>query len=306
MTFTVIARDPATGDLGIATTTHAFGVGPVADHTRPGVGVVATQSFVEVSYGPQGLDLIEAGVPVQEALEKLLAVDEAREIRQVALMDAAGNVAHFTGRQCVPSCGAVVGDGAIAIGNMLATDDVLPSTLAAVTGDGDFAERLLGALDAGQAAGGDARGTMSAALRIISAERPAGSWLGTSLDLRVDFAVDPLAGLRRDLAVKRAYDIFFGAVFAPGLVTGSDAVTGDELEAALAALAGAQRTLGADREATLWQAVLLLRADRRADGIALAADVLRTRPAFARFVDGLHEIGTIDLGSDEILREATR
>ena len=131
MTFSLLARDAATGQLGLATATHAYGVGPVADHTRPGVGVIATQSFVEVSYGPRGLDLLEQGVPAAEALAKLLAEDEDSDIRQVAYLDTTGSIAEHTGSRCVPSCGSVVDGSTIAIGNMLDNDGVLPAMVEA-------------------------------------------------------------------------------------------------------------------------------------------------------------------------------
>jgi uncharacterized Ntn-hydrolase superfamily protein len=308
VTWTIIAKEPETGQLGIATTTHAFGVGPIADWPRAGVGVVATQSFVEVSYGPLGLDLIEQGVPVQEGLDRLLAADEDREIRQVAFFGLGGDIAHFTGAKCVPFCGAVTGDKTIVIGNMLVGEEVITATLAAYesSSSATFGERLLDALDAGQAAGGDARGRMSAGLRIVAPDKPAQPWRGTLLDLRVDFSAQPLVQLRRDLAVSQAYDFFFNSVFGPGLVTGPEPVTGDALEEALGSLGDAQQILGTDREATIWQGVLLLRAGRTDEGCALIADALGVRPEFARFVDGLNTIGTIPLDSTAILRKAQR
>jgi uncharacterized Ntn-hydrolase superfamily protein len=308
MTWTIIAKDPATAQLGIATTTHAFGVGPIADWPQAGVGVVATQSFVEISYGPLGLELLEQGVPVRDGLDQLLAADEHREIRQVAFFDLAGEVAHFTGAKCAPFCGAVTGDKVIVIGNMLAGEAVVAATLAAYESStsATFAERLLDALDAGQAAGGDARGSMSAGLRIVAPDKPVQPWLGTLLDLRVDFAAEPLVALRRDHAISRAYDIFFGSVFGPGLITGPEPIVGAALEEALHSLGDAQQILGSDREATIWQGVLLLRAGRSDEGCALIATALEARPEFATFLDGLHANGTIALDSTAILGKAQR
>ncbi len=307
MTYSIVAKDPETGQIGMATTTHAFGVGMVADWLRAGVGAVATQSFVEVSYGPLGLDLLEQGVPVDEALDRLRADDEDREIRQVALLDLAGNVAHFTGSKCVPSCGAVVGDRAVAVGNMLASDEVLPATLAAYeSGSGTFADRLLDALDAGQAAGGDARGRMSAALKIVAAEKAVEPWKGTLLELYVNFSPAPLVQLRRDLQVSRAYEIFFGSVFAPGIVTGDVPVTGDALERNLSGLDDAQAILGDDPEPTVWRGVLLVRAGLIDEACQRIASALDIRPEFAHFIDGLHQNGTIDLDTTAILQKAGR
>jgi uncharacterized Ntn-hydrolase superfamily protein len=307
MTFSLLARDETTGQLGLATATHAYGVGPVADHTRPGVAVIATQSFVEVSYGPRGLDLIEKGMAPEDALTQLLAEDADSDIRQVAYLDTAGAVAEHTGARCVPSCGSVVDGSVVAIGNMLADDGVLPAMVEGFrTADGDLADRLLAGLAAGDHAGGDVRGRMSAALRVVAGERPAEPWQGTLVDLRVDLDPAPIDRLRESLRIHRAYGIFFESVFAPGLVTGPEPVRGEELERALAGLERTQRELGDDLEPTLWQGVLLLRAGREDEGSALVARCIAARPEFARFVDGLAKNGTLAVDSAWVLRKAGR
>ena len=305
MTFSLLARDDATGRLGLATATHAYGVGPVADHTRAGVGVVATQSFVEVSYGPLGLDLIERGTPAGEALDKLVAADPDSDIRQVAYLGTTGPVAHHTGARCVPSCGGLADGPVAAIGNMLDNDGVLPAVVQAFRGaDGDLADRLLAGLAAGDEAGGDVRGRMSAALRVVTGEPPANPWQGTLVDLRVDLDPDPVGRLRESLRIHRAYGVFFESVFAPGLVTGAEPVLGDDLEKALAGLAATQVELGDDLEPTVWRGVLLLRAGRVEEGAALIARGIAARPQFARFVDGMAATGMLPAGSAEILRRA--
>ncbi|MBO9521344.1 MAG: DUF1028 domain-containing protein [Nocardioidaceae bacterium] len=305
MTFSLLARDATTGQLGVATATHAFGAGPLADHTRPGVAAIATQSFVEVSYGPRGLDLIDAGASPSQALDQLLAQDADREIRQVAYLDVHGVIAQHTGSRCVPSCGSVVRGSVIAIGNMLANDDVLPAMVEGFdAAEGDLADRLLAGLSAGDRAGGDARGRMSAALRVVTGERAAQPWQGTLVDLRIDLDADPIARLVDALRTHRAYGIFFESVFAPGLVTGEVPVTGAELERALAGLDETRAALGGDPEPAAWQGVLLLRAGREDEGCAKIAEALAARPELSRFVDGLAEIGTLPYGVSEILRRA--
>jgi uncharacterized Ntn-hydrolase superfamily protein len=307
MTFSLLARDEATGRLGLVTATHAYGVGPVADHTRAGVGVVATQSFVEVSYGPRGLDLIERGLPAQEALDKLVADDPDADIRQVAYLDTAGGVAHHTGARCVGSCGGLADGPVVAVGNMLDNDGVLPAVVEAYQGaSGDLADRLLAGLAAGDEAGGDVRGRMSAALRVVAGERPAESWQGTLVDLRVDVDPDPVGRLRESLRYHRAYGVFFESVFKPGLVTGAEPVLGEELEKALAGLADTQQELGDDLEPTVWRGVLLLRAGRVDEGAELIARGIDARPQFARFVDGMARTGMLPAGSAEIMRRAGR
>ncbi|HEX4811434.1 MAG TPA: DUF1028 domain-containing protein [Nonomuraea sp.] len=302
MTFSIVARDEATGQLGVATATHAYGAGPIADHARAGVGAIATQAFVEISYGPQGLELLDRGIAADEALATLLAADPDRDIRQVAFVDASGAIAHHTGSRCVPSCGSVVSGTAIAIGNMLANDRVLPAMADAYhAAEGELADRLLAALEAGEQAGGDARGRMSAALRVVTGDRAAHPWQGGVYDLRVDFDPDPLRALGTSLRMSRAYNVFFESVFAPGLVTGSEPVVGEKLEEALAGLRATQRELGEDPEPTAWQGVLLLRAGEVERGRELLARAIAARPPLARFVDGLAEVGTIPLASARVL-----
>lgn len=301
MTFSIAARDAETGQLGVASASHAYGVG-VADHARPGCGAVATQSFVEVSYGPRGLDLLDMGIAPGEALAALLSADPDREIRQVAFVGASGEIAHHTGSRCVPPAGAVVTGTSIAIGNMLDNDRVLQAASDAFHGaEGELAERLIAGLRAGEEAGGDVRGRMSAALRVVSAEPAANPWEGVLYDLRVDYDADPLAALGTNLRMSRAYGVFFESVFAPGLVTGSEPVTGEALENALAGLRATQRALGRDMEPTVWQGVLLLRAGEEERGCELIARAIDARPPFARFVDGLARVGVIPLTSEQIL-----
>ncbi len=307
MTFSILARDETTGQLGVATATHAYGVGGVANFAKAGVGVVATQSFVEISYGPNGLDLLEMGIGAADALATLTQADPDRDIRQVAYVDASGTVADHTGKRCVPSCGGVVAGQTVAIGNMLGSDRVLPAMSEAFgSAEGDLAERLLTALEAGERAGGDARGRMSASLRVVAAEPAARSWQGTRYDLRIDVDPDPVRTLRTSLGMSRAYQVFFESVFAPGLVTGPEPVTGDALDDALAGLEATQRHLGEDLEPTVWQGVLLLRAGQVDRGCELLAKGMAARPQFAGFLDGLAEIGTIPMVSGEILKVAGR
>lgn len=307
MTFSILARDAATGRLGVAAATHAYGVGPVANFARPGVGVVATQSFVEVSYGPNGLDLLAMGLAPEQALSTLVAADPDRDIRQVAYLDATGAIADHTGSRCVPSCGSVVAGQSVAIGNMLANDTVLPAMSEAYAdADGDLADRLLAALKAGEEAGGDVRGRMSASLRVVAGEPAERAWQGTVYDLRVDFDADPLAALGTSLRMSRAYNVFFESVFAPGLVTGPEPVTGAALDQALAGLEATQRDLGPDLEPTVWQGVLLLRAGETERGAQLIARGIDTRKEFEHFVDGLAKIGVIGMTSAEIQKAVRR
>ncbi|HEU5177849.1 MAG TPA: DUF1028 domain-containing protein [Burkholderiales bacterium] len=191
MTWSIIARD-ASGAFGVAIATRFFAVGSLCPHAESGVGALSTQALMNPHYGPQGLELLRSGVPAPEAVKRLTAPDEGREQRQLHVIDAAGRIGQHTGRQCVDWCGAVSGDGYSVAGNMLANERVVRETAKAFQNSKKtFAERLLAALEAGEAAGGDKRGKQSAALLIYSTEAY------PELSLRVDDHADPLAELRR-------------------------------------------------------------------------------------------------------------
>lgn len=305
MTFSIVARDEVTAQLGVATATHAYGAGIVANHARAGVGAAATQAFIEVGYGPRGIDLMAAGTSADDALDTLVSRDPDRDIRQVAFVDAAGVAAKHTGARCVPSCGSVTEGSAVATGNMLANDRVLPAMVEAFgAAEGDLAERLIAALDAGDGAGGDARGRMSASLQVVGADPVPNTWQGTIRDLRADFSASPIDDLRTSLKVSRAYDAMFEYVFAPGAVTGDEPRTGAALEAALGGLAATQHDLGDDPEPTVWKGVLLVRAGKIADGCRLIDQAIAARPELAGFIDGLTEVGILTVSADEALRVA--
>lgn len=193
MTWSIVAKDSATSALGVAVTTKFFGVGGICPFVESGVGAVATQAFINPTIGPRGLRLMREGSPVANIIDILLAQDEGREHRQVHMIDAEGRNAARTGSACIDWCGHELGDGFSVAGNMLAGSAVVEDTFRTYDNGlkKPFAERMLDALDAGQAAGGDKRGRQSAAMRIFTTEEY--PWL----DLRVDDHPDPLIELRR-------------------------------------------------------------------------------------------------------------
>jgi uncharacterized Ntn-hydrolase superfamily protein len=208
-TYSIVARDLHTGELGVAVQSNYFSVGTEAIWARPGVGAVATQSIVEVSYGPKGLGLMAEGAPAREALDVLVQQDPAAAVRQVAMVDADGTVAAHTGNGCVPACGDEQGVGYSVQGNMLKSDAVWQAMGSAFeNAEGDLAERLMIALEAAEQAGGDVRGRMSAALLVVSGDRPENEWEGRLFDLHVEEHARPLEELRRLLTVRRAYARF--------------------------------------------------------------------------------------------------
>ncbi len=255
MTFSIVARDPATGQLGVAVATCALAVGRAAPWARAGVGAVATQAQSERGYGPRLLSRLAAGEPAGPALDALLAADREADQRQVGGIGPAGPPAAWTGVGCLSACGHRTGTDHSAQGNMLSSRSVVPSVAEGYAeGAGDFAGRLVAALRAGDAAGGDLRGRQSAALLVVSGSRAdEAPWEGVLVDLRVDDAADPVGELSRLLRLQRAYetgDYEYLAAEAPEGVR--------ELHGALAAAArgdreGARDALRTLRERPGWE-----------------------------------------------------
>ena len=206
-TFSIVARDPRTGDLGVAVQSHWFSVGSIVTWAEPGVGAVATQSFVEPAYGPKGLALMRDGVTAPEAMAKLVAADPQSAVRQLGFVDAQGHAAGHTGARCIQFAGHHVGDGYSVQSNLMANDQVIPAmTKAYENATGDLADRLLAALEAAQGVGGDIRGCQSAAILVVSGKRSATPWIEKKIDLRVEDSPAPLVELRRLVTLARAYD----------------------------------------------------------------------------------------------------
>jgi uncharacterized Ntn-hydrolase superfamily protein len=203
VTYSLVAREPDTGRLGVAVQSHWFSVGAVVPWAAPGVGAVATQSVAEITYGPHGLELMSAGASAQEALDRLTAQDPGAAVRQVAMIDASGAVAVHTGADCVQFAGHVTSDQVSCQANMMASERVWPAMLEAfAASEGELAWRLLAALEAAEAAGGDTRGKQSAALLVVP---PAGEAWRQEVSLRVEDHPEPLPELRRLLVVHGAY-----------------------------------------------------------------------------------------------------
>jgi uncharacterized Ntn-hydrolase superfamily protein len=205
-TYSIVARDPGTGELGVAVQSHWFSVGPIVPWARAGVGAVATQANVEVAYGPRALELLARGLDAPAALAQLLAEDRHRETRQVAVVDASGRVAVHTGDSCMPFAGHSTGDGVCCQANIMASERVWPAMLDAfgASTERSLTDRLLAALDAAEAEGGDIRGRQSAAILVVP---PAGAGWDTVISLRVEDHPDPLGELARLVALHDAYAI---------------------------------------------------------------------------------------------------
>ena len=205
MTYSIVARDPETAQLGVAVQSRAFGTGAVCPWALPGVGAATTQSFTDVSYAPRGLELLAAGRSPQEALDELLAADDSRDFRQVAYVAADGASAAWTGDACIDACGHLSRANVSAQGNMLASADVWPAMVEAFeTTAGPLAVRLLAALDAAEAAGGDFRGRQAGGMLVVSGDRDDPPWRRL-VDIRVDDHPEPVRELRRLYVLSDAY-----------------------------------------------------------------------------------------------------
>ncbi|MDQ1660708.1 MAG: hypothetical protein QOJ68_688 [Blastococcus sp.] len=204
MTYSIVARDVLTGEMGVATQSQAFAVGSSVPFALPGHGVIATQSMAEPMYGSVGLDLLQGGFTAQEVLTALSSVDPQPERRQVAVLGVDGDLAAYTGASCVEDAGHFIGDNCVALANMAASPAVWADMVERFEASaGPLAGRLLTALQAGQDAGGDFRGRRSAAIMVIRATTTGRPWQDNIVDLRVDDSADPVAALA-DLLVTRS------------------------------------------------------------------------------------------------------
>jgi uncharacterized Ntn-hydrolase superfamily protein len=263
-TYSIVARDPVTGEIGVAVQSHWFSVGTTVTWAEAGVGAVATQSFVDPSYGPLGLDMMRAGKSAPDALAGLLAADPEREVRQVAMVDAKGMVAAHTGKKDIQAAGQHVGKGYSVQANLMANDKVWPAMAKAFeAAKGDLAERMLAALEAAQAVGGDIRGQQSAALVVVPGTPSGRPWADRIFDLRVEDHPRPLEELRRLVHVARAYR---------HMNDGDLAVEKKDIPGAEREYGAAMKLLPDSAEVVFWYAAAL----------AMAGQVDRSIPLFAR------------------------
>ncbi|MGA2768987.1 MAG: DUF1028 domain-containing protein [Candidatus Bathyarchaeia archaeon] len=248
-TFSIVARDPKSGEMGVAVQSHWFSVGADVSWAEAGVGAVATQSFVNPSYGPKGLGLMRLGKSAPEALKELIAADSGEAVRQVAMVDAKGGVAVHTGKRCVEFAGHRTGDCYSVQANFMLNDRVPPAMAKAFEMTrGDLADRMMAALEAAQEVGGDIRGKQSAAMIVVKAQSSGKPWADRAVDLRVEDHPEPLRELRRLLNVARAYD---------HMNAGDAAMEKNDVESAMKEYAEAMKLAGDNVEIAFWSALTL-------------------------------------------------
>jgi uncharacterized Ntn-hydrolase superfamily protein len=298
-TFSIVARDPETGELGVAVQSHWFSVGSIVSWAEAGIGAVATQSFVDPSYGKLGLDLMRIGKSAPEALKSLLAGDEGRDVRQVAMIDAQGRVDAWTGAKDIPAAGHMVGKNYSVQANLMLNDKVWPAMSRAFeTTKGDLATRMLAALDAAQEAGGDIRGRQSAALVVVTGKPTGKPWADRVFDLRVDDSPEPLKELRRLVTLQRAYN---------HMNAGDLAVEKKDNEGALREYGAAEKLVPDNAEMIYWHAVALVSMNRVDESLPLFRRVFAMDKNWAELTPRLSKIGLLPDDSkliERILREA--
>ncbi|HVR98538.1 MAG TPA: DUF1028 domain-containing protein [Thermoanaerobaculia bacterium] len=284
-TYSIVARDPETGDFGVAVQSHWFQVGPSVPWAEAGVGAVATQSFVRVDYGPLGLKLMKEGKSAQEALDQLLAADPQKDVRQVAMVDAQGRAAAWTGPKCIQAAGHQTGKAFSVQANLMDKPTVWPVMARAFeAAQGDLADRMLAALEAAEKEGGDIRGRQSAALIVVRAKSTGEPWRDRKVDLRVDDNPQPLSELRRLLQLHRAYE---------EMNLGDEAAALEKWDDALGHYTKAAKLAPEIAELPFWQAVTLFMAGQEDKALPVFRDVFAREERWARLVPRLPASGLL-------------
>lgn len=290
-TYSIVARDPDTGDLGVAVQSHWFSVGSIVSWAQAGVGAVATQSLVNVSFGPRGLVLLENGKTAQETLTELIVSDEGREVRQLAIVDAKGNVAAHTGTRCIPEAGHHIGDGYSVQANLMLNDRVVPAMAKAFEeARGPLAERLLTVLEAAQAAGGDLRGKQSASLLVVRGTPTGKAWEDRTIDLRIEDHPEPVLEMKRLLSLFRAYEY---------MNQGDLAMEKNDIEGALAAYKRAEEMFPENLEMKFWHAVSLANAGMLEEALPIFTHIFAKDGNWRTLAKRLPGVGMLTVSEED-------
>ncbi len=286
-TYSIVARDPETGEMGVAVQSHWFSVGSVVSWAEAGVGAVATQSLVDPAYGPLGLDIMRAGRSARDALRSLVAGDEGRDVRQVAMIDTQGRVAAHTGVKCIADAGQLVDtEHQFSVqANLMANDSIWQAMAQAYReSGGDLADRLVAALEAAQSAGGDVRGRQSAALVIVSATSTGKPWIDRRFDLRIEDHPRPVQELKRLVRLQRAY-LHMNA--------GDLAIEHGDFAHASREYAAAETLAPQIVEIPFWHAVTLAASDQVEASLPIFRRVFAREPIWAELVPRLVPSGIL-------------
>ncbi len=293
-TFSIVARDPKTGDMGVAVQSNWFSVGSIVSWAEAGVGAIATQSFVNVSFGPCGLALLKEGKTAPEALKILLESDEGRDVRQVAIVDAHGNVAAHTGAKCIPAAGHIAGDNYSVQANLMLNESVWPAMDKAFREtSGPLAERMVAALEAAQKAGGDIRGQQSAAIVVVRGKSTGKIWEDRLIDLRVEDHPHAVQEIKRVLRVHRAYEY---------MNQGDMALEHNDIEGALKLYSTAESMFPDNLEMQFWHAVCLANANRVDEALPMFRSIFRKNSNWKTLVTRLPGVGLLTVPPQDLRR----
>lgn len=292
-TFSIVARDARTGEMAVGVQSHWFSVGTIVSWGKSGVGVVATQSFVNPAYGPEGIALMEKGKNAEEALDFLVAQDEGRDVRQVAMLDVNGNVSAHTGKKCIASAGQITGKNYSVQANMMLNDQVVPAMAKAFEENANLplADRVLAVLLAAQEAGGDIRGQQSAAIIVVHGDKVDQPWLDKKVDLRVDDHKEPLKEMKRLLKVHKAYD---------HLNKGDVAMEKADMALALKEYAAAEAMFPNNLEMKYWKAVTLANNGRLEEAKPIFKEVFEKDENWRTLTKRLPDSGLLTISDTEI------
>lgn len=292
-TYSIVARDAETGEMGVAVQSNWFSVGTIVTWAEAGVGAIATQSFVNPAFGPDGLMLLKEGKTADEALEILIAADEAREVRQLAIVDNNGNTAVFTGANCIQFAGHFEGNGFTVQANLMASPDVWPAMEKEYIENSKLplAERMLAALEAAQNAGGDIRGKQSAAILVVAPESSGKIWQDRLVDLRVDDHPEPLKEIKRILKVHRAYE---------HMNSGDLAVELGDMKLAMDEYSAAEKMFPDNLEMKFWKAVTLANNGRLEEALPLFKEIFVKNMNWLALIPRLVKPGLLTVSEEEL------
>ena len=291
-TYSIVARDPVTGEMGVAVQSHWFSVGSIVSWGEAGVGVVATQSFVNPAFGPDGLELLKSGMTAEQVVDKLIAEDEGRDVRQLAIIDVNGKVKSYTGKNCIPGAGNIVGENYSVQANLMLNDKV-PGAMSKAFEEsrGPLAERLMAALFAAQEVGGDIRGKQSAAILVVKGRSTGQVWEDRLIDLRVEDNPEPLKELNRLLKVHRAYG---------HMNAGDLAVEHADMELAMKEYATAEEMFPDNEEMKYWHAVTLATNGDVESSLPLFKDVFQKNKNWKILTPRLVPIGLLNVSEADL------
>ena len=286
-TFSIVARDPDTGEMGVAVQSHWFSVGSIVTWGEAGVGVIATQSFVNPAFGPKGLALLKNGLTPEQAIQMLTTNDEGRDVRQLAILDLTNKPANYTGAKCIPSAGGIVGKDFAVQANLMLNDKVWPAMAKAFRETkGPLAERMVAALEAAQSVGGDIRGKQSAALLVVKGKTTGKVWEDRLIDIRVEDSPTPIKELKRILKVHRAYD---------HMNAGDLAVEHGDMALAMKEYSTAEKMFPDNLEMKYWHAVTLTNIGRMEEALPMFKEVFAKDNNWAILTPRLVPIGQLQV-----------